>query len=127
MEKTVYKYKSYLLIGIYAFLPLINSSTSFQSILQIGNLKEGIFIGTGIGFGGPMQVEIKVKDNRIDEIKAIDHSETLGYYEEVFTNISKEIIERQSLNVDTISGATVTSRGFLNAVKSGISKSLENP
>ena len=81
----------------------------------------------GIGFGGPMQIEIKVMDNRIDKIKIIDHNETLGYYEEVFRNISREIIEKQSLNVDTISGATVTSRGFLNAVKSGISKSLDKP
>ena len=89
-------------------------------------MKEGVFIGTGIGFGGPIQVEVKVKDNRITEIKPINHSETLGYYEEVFRNISKEIVETQSLSIDTISGATVTSRGFLNAVKSGISQSLGN-
>ena len=128
MEKKQYIIISLiLLIGLYAFLPLINLNTNSQSISQIDNLQEGAFIGMGIGFGGPMQVEIKVMDNRIDKIKIIDHNETLGYYEEVFRNISREIIEKQSLNVDTISGATVTSRGFLNAVKSGISKSLDKP
>lgn len=114
-----------LFVGIFILLPILDSKVGPQSTVQIGNLKDGVFVGTGVGFGGPMQVEIKVEDNRIFEINPINHRETAGYYEEVFRTISREVVHRQSLNIDTISGATATSRGFLNAIKSGISQALE--
>ncbi|MCF6465519.1 4Fe-4S binding protein [Clostridium sp. Cult2] len=115
-----------LLVSIYSFLPLTNPNPSFQSMAEIGSLKDGVYIGTGIGFGGPMEVKLMVKDNRIGKINIVNHRETTGYYEEVFKTISKEIVETQNFNVDVISGATTTSRGFLNAVKSGISQALES-
>ena len=114
-----------LLISIYLLLPLIKPKASSQSIVDLDSLKDGTYIGTGIGFGGIMQVEVIVENNRIIEIYPISHSETTGYYEEVFKKISLEIIETQNLNIDTISGATASSRGFINGVKSGISQALE--
>lgn len=114
-----------LLFSIYIFLPLVGSNKGLTLIGDIGILKEGSFTGVGIGFGGPIEVEVIVEDNRIVEIKYINHNETKGYYEEVFRNISRGIIETQNLNIDTISGATATSRGFINAIKSGLSQALE--
>ncbi|HSH34831.1 4Fe-4S binding protein [Schnuerera sp.] len=114
-----------LLIGIYLLLPLIQPQTSPQSIVDLDFLKDGTYIGRGIGFGGTMQVEVIIENNRIIGINPINHSETTGYYEEVFRTIPLEIIETQSLNIDGISGATATSRGFINGVKSGISQALE--
>ena len=53
------------------------------------------------------------------------HNETPGYYEEVYKNMTVQIIETQSLNIDGVSGATVTSRAFINGVKSGLSQALD--
>lgn len=126
IEKRQYINISFILfITIFLLLPIMDSKVGPQPATQIGNLKEGVFVGTGVGFGGPMQVELKVENNRILEIKLINHRETAGYYEEVFRTISREVMDRQNLNIDTISGATATSRGFINAIKSGISQALE--
>lgn len=113
-----------LFFGIYAFLPFVPSSYDSQLIGNIGNIKDGIYKGNGIGFGGNMEIEVSINENEIKEIKIINHEETSGYYEEVFREISKEIVKTQSLNEDAVSGATATSRGFLNAVKDAVSKSL---
>lgn len=114
-----------LLMGIYLFFPLIQPKGSQQSIVDLGPLRDGSYIGTGIGFGGTMQIKVVVEDGRIHKINPIYHNETTGYYEEVFRRVPLDIIESQSLNVDAISGATATSRGFLNAVKSGINQALD--
>lgn len=126
MQKKEYIIISLILfIGIYTFLPLIHLDSDLKSIADLGSLKDGVYMGTGIGFGGTIEVEVVVENNKIAQIKPINHKETIGYYEEVFRTISLDIIETQSLNVDTISGATVTSRGFLNGIKSGVSQALE--
>jgi len=109
---------------IYAFLPLSQTYGKPQGIMNMVNIKEGVYQGIGVGFGGNIQVQVTVKDNKINKIDVISHRETSGYYEEVYRNICREIIETQNLNIDVISGATATSRGFLSGVKSGVSQAM---
>lgn len=113
-----------LLIGIYFFLPIVPFDSDTQLIGNIGNINDGLYEGDGIGFGGYMKVEIDINNNEIKGIKIINQRETSGYYQEVFKELSREIIETQGLNVDAVSGATASSRGFINAVKDAVSKSL---
>lgn len=115
-----------LILSMYIFLPLIKSNTVILALADIGNMQDGSYIGIGTGFGGIIQTQVVIEDSRVTEINILKHNETSGYYEEVFKNISKEYMRSQSLNVDVISGATATSRGFINAVKSGVIQSLED-
>jgi len=112
-------------ISIYFLIPFIHITSNTQGFLSFTQLQEGRYIGTGIGFGGPIRVEIVVDNERIKTINVLSHQESTGYYEEVFKMKSREIIATQSLNVDTLSGATASSRGYLSAIKSAINQSLE--
>jgi uncharacterized protein with FMN-binding domain len=94
--------------------------------MDLGQLKDGIYQGLGFGFGGNITVSTTVIENRITHIEIKGHRETQGYYEEVFKTMSKEIIGTQNLNIDTISGATITSRGFLSGVKSGVGMAMQD-
>ncbi|NYB74416.1 4Fe-4S binding protein [Sedimentibacter hydroxybenzoicus DSM 7310] len=122
--------KRYLIISLIAFmsiytlLPLTSSSKHVFSSSIVSDLNDGVYTGRGMGFGGFMDVEIVIKDNGITDIRTINHRETTGYYEEVFKEISKELKYSDNLNVEVISGATATSRGYLNAVRDAVSKSL---
>ncbi|HPV85154.1 MAG TPA: FMN-binding protein, partial [Sedimentibacter sp.] len=80
--------------------------------------------GFGIGFGGLINTEVTINNNKITDIRILNHSETAGYYEEVFRELAYEITETQNLNLDAISGATSTCRGFLNSLKDAVNKSL---
>lgn len=123
--------KTYLRISLLIFLvlllilPLSLNYNSAQGTMDLGQLNDGIYKGLGVGFGGNITISTTVIDNRISNIEITSHRETQGYYEEVFKTMTKEIIETQNLNIDAISGATVTSRGFLGGVKSGVGMSME--
>lgn len=123
--------KSYIILSlilffsIYSFLPLIESQASIESIGDLREMEDGTYIGLGIGFAGSIRVQVNIDKNKIIGIKTLEHNETSGYYEEVYKSLSKDLIESQSLNLDAISGATATSRGFLNAVKNGLSQALK--
>lgn len=115
-----------IFIIVYSFLPITKTNKLSQTISQIENIKDGTYIGLGTGFAGNIHTKILIENKRIKDISVISHRETSGYYEEVFKEISKDIKDNQTFNVDLISGATATSRGFINSVKGGIGQSIEN-
>jgi uncharacterized protein with FMN-binding domain len=106
----------------YLALPIAGTISDTSSRLPVGNLKDGSYVGVGTGFGGPLMAKVTVENGKIRSIDITGHRETTGYYEEVFRFIGSEIVAAQSISVDAISGATATSRGFLGAVRSGISQ-----
>lgn len=114
-----------ILLGIYFILPIVPLSKKNNIVERIGAIENGTYIGEGMGFGGKIEVEIYVNDNKVNKIVVDKHSETSGYYEEVFKIISGEIVEEQNIDVDSVSGATVSSRGMINAVRDAVSKAID--
>ena len=82
--------------------------------------KDGTYIGSGQGFGGTTKVSITIADGKITDIKTLSNEDTPDYYERAFGNISKGIVSRQSTDVDTVSGATYSSKGIISAVKDAL-------
>lgn len=125
MIKKYIAISSLLILSIYFFLPLLKTPEQRQALASTVHMRDGLYTGRGIGFGGNIQVQVNISNNKIININVLEHDETSGYYEEVFKNVAKDIIENQNLSVDAISGATVTSRGFINAVKTGVGIALD--
>lgn len=84
--------------------------------------KAGTYTGKGTGRGGELTVEVTFSTNRIEEVKAISHNETLMTSNAAFERIPKDIVEQQSLNIDTVSGATLTSFALLNATADAVAQ-----
>ena len=76
--------------------------------------------GVGKGFGGDIKVEVHLKDDAIVDVKIIEHSETEGISNVAREEMPKRIVENQSYNVDTVSGATYSSNGIKDAVKDAL-------
>ena len=76
--------------------------------------------GTAEGFGGEMIVKVIIENDKIDDIKVIEHEETDNYAEPAFEQISNDILEKQSTDVDIVSGSTVTSEAFIEAVEEAL-------
>ena len=64
------------------------------------------------------EVEVTVIDNEIKEIKALSESITPDISDE----LSKKIIKNQRIDVDVVSGATVTSKAYLKSVENALNK-----
>ncbi|MEL3907674.1 MAG: FMN-binding protein [Treponemataceae bacterium] len=84
---------------------------------------DGVYTGVSEGHMGDIKVEVIIVKNKISEINILEYSDTPGFSDEVFERLPQTIINKNSADVDVISGATNTSRGVLEAVKNALEKS----
>ena len=82
-------------------------------------LNDGEYEGTADGYGGPITVRITIKDGKLTDIVIVSHSETPEYFDKANAVIN-EILKSGSVNVDAVSGATITS----NAIKKAVAEAL---
>lgn len=78
--------------------------------------KAGTYTGTAKGRNGDVTVEVKLSATAIDSVTVTQHTETEGIADPAITKIPASIVEYQSLGVDVITGATITSNAVLEAV-----------
>jgi fumarate reductase flavoprotein subunit len=81
-----------------------------------GDYKDGTYEGTGKGNNGDIKVEVKVEGGNIVSVELKEHSETSGIYEAAEDGVISQIIQKQTADVDTVSGATNSSKGIIAAV-----------
>lgn len=87
---------------------------------------DGIYTAEAMGFEGQITVQVTVAEDKITDItilSAEDEEEYLSRAKQVIP----AILEGQSPNVDTVSGATYSSTGILNAVKLALAKAAVAP
>lgn len=81
-----------------------------------GNFQNGIYTGTGEGYRGKVTVTVKVADGKITELVLDDYADDKSYMERAKNRIFQGMISRQNTDVDTVSGATYSSNGLIEAV-----------
>jgi len=84
--------------------------------IDLTQVADGSYTGTGRGFAGDITVEVVVSGGKITSIEVVSHSDTPGISDNAIKQMPAKIMEAQSLEVDVVSGATMTSQGIINAV-----------
>lgn len=84
--------------------------------------KDGEYEGSGKGFGGNIDVKVTVSGGNITDVEIVSAKNEDGAYLSEAENIIDDIIENNSADVDTISGATFSSTGIKNAVIEALEK-----
>lgn len=87
-----------------------------------GFYKDGTYDGEGSGFGGAIQVQVTLEDQAITDIQVVSAPGEDGTYLSMAKGVIDTIIAQQSTAVDTVSGATFSSTGILNAVEDALGK-----
>lgn len=96
------------------------STTSAQTSAAAGEkaaYKAGSYKETVKGHNGDMEIEVVFTQDKIAEVKILKHVETAGISDPARATIPSEIVARQSLAIDTVGGATVSSSAILKAVE----------
>jgi uncharacterized protein with FMN-binding domain len=92
---------------------------------EAGAYADGVYEGTGSGNGGDMNVEVTVENGKItDIVLKEDHNETPGIFEKAVDEVIPAIIKAQSTDVDSASGASMSSAGIKEAVEDALSKAV---
>ncbi|MDL2217795.1 FAD-dependent oxidoreductase [Christensenellaceae bacterium OttesenSCG-928-M15] len=76
----------------------------------------GTFEGSGYGMQGPISVQVEVVNSAISNVTLLENKETPEVAVVAIERIPRQIVEHQSLGIDAVTGATLTSNGILNAV-----------
>ncbi len=77
-------------------------------------------LGTGSGYGGDIVLDVVVENGEIKDIFVVEQSETEGLGDEAINEMIDKILSEQSTDVDTVSGATVSSEGTIEAVDNAL-------
>ena len=85
-------------------------------------LTAGKYKGTATGFHAPITVEVEVDEKSILSVKVTEHAETRFIADLAINQLPQDIVEKQSVNLDTYSGCTVSSGAVLAAVKDALSQ-----
>lgn len=80
-----------------------------------GSYKDGSYEGTATGFGGDITVKVTVDSGKITAVDIVSAEKEDGAYLTMAEDIIPKIIDAQTSEVDTISGATFSSSGIKNA------------
>lgn len=101
---------------------LSSSDGEEQTVVAKGDfaLNDGYYEGTGNGFAGPVKLFIEIKDKSIVGIYIVKTSDDAGFFNRTKEGVTASILEKQSTDVDTVSGATYSSRGIIEAVSNAM-------
>ena len=82
--------------------------------------RDGTFEGTGNGYGGPITVSVTIEHDIITEIAVLSHDAEDPAYFSLAEGLTAKMVSAQSTDVDTVSGATFSSRGIIEAVTNAL-------
>ena len=114
--------------------PVIIDDTPQQPSDNNGNnntgstvLADGVYSGTGTGYRGAINVEVTVSGGRVTDITVLSYRDDDRFFNAASGTVINEIISAQSLDVATVSGATFSSNGIIEAVADALGISYEKP
>ena len=111
-----------LALAVILNIVLIKNTPQPGAVLAADTPDEAVtLVGTAPGRNGPVEVEVTATADRIYGIRVLSHVESDGIGTEAVRLLPGKIYENQSLMVDSVSGATVSS----DAIKAAIAAALE--
>ncbi len=104
-------------------LRMITAATTVAfPVLVFAAPQDGTFKASAPGvWGSPVEATVVIKNSRIADIQ-FKHNETQGVGSKAIENLTKEVIAKQSLDVDVVTGATATSQAVLTALGVALQK-----
>lgn len=82
------------------------------------------------GYGGPVPLEIYIRDGKVSQVKALKNSETPDFFNQAKALLTrwngKSIDEASKMKVDAVSGATFSSRGIIGNMQRGLQYAAKN-
>lgn len=95
------------------------NAPAVEAVAEPAAYRDGVYTGTGTGFGGQMTVQVTVSGGKITDIQVLSSKDDSPYLQNACA-LLQNIIASQSTNVDAVSGATYSSAGLIEAVRNAL-------
>ena len=94
---------------------------------QQGAYSDGVYTGSGTGLRGTTQVRVTVENGAIADITVLSYADDYQFFSRAESGMIDRILDSQGIDVATVSGATFSSNGILEAVADALGLSFTNP
>ncbi|GAB6085808.1 flavocytochrome c [Alkaliphilus crotonatoxidans] len=91
-----------------------------EAITEGAKFKAGTYEGTAKGFGGEIVATVQLSEEKIETITVVGDHETPGIGSAPIETLPALMLEKQSVQVDTVTSATVTSLAVIEAVTNAL-------
>lgn len=81
---------------------------------------DGTYTGEAQGYGGPVKMEVTIEHGQITDCTVLFAEKEDTAYFDAAQGVIDEVLDEQTAEVDTVSGATFSSRGILDAVEDAL-------
>lgn len=98
------------------------STFAVTAAIACGGLAE-TYSATAQGFGGAVSVSLTIENERLTNVEIAGEKETAGVGSKAIEEMSKQMLETNSIEVDGVSGATFTSTAILSAAADALAQS----
>lgn len=112
-------------VAVWLAAILVFSCLAVPSLAADGPYRDGSYTGSGAGYGGTLDVEVTIENGLISGINVGSNNETPAKLESARAVIGS-IITAQSTDVDTVSGATMSSRAIISAVEEALDQAYDS-
>lgn len=96
--------------------------TKLDPITPSNGYADGVYLGSAEGYEGPMTVRVSIAGNKITQIELVSSMDDEPYFGRAWNIVPGRIIDAQTANVDTVTGATYSSEGIRGAVNDALKK-----
>lgn len=114
----------------YAGTLTTNTNVSYDNLsntlISKGKYTDGVYEGTGQGYRDTIKVKVTVSNGNIASITIESYEDDDQFFNKAKNVIINEIISSQSLEVQTVSGATYSSNGIIEAVANALDINFTN-
>ncbi|MBR2208701.1 MAG: FAD-dependent oxidoreductase [Synergistaceae bacterium] len=100
---------------------------AFLMLLCVSAASAETFTTSAPGKNGDVKISVSIENGKITDVKVLEHQETPGIFEPAAAKIPAAIIENQSITVDAVTGATMTSDAIMKAVELALTQAGLNP
>lgn len=115
------KFKQWL-VRLVVFMLLISGVTPLSVRAQEQAMTPGTYEASADGYGGPVKVSVTVSETEIQSIEVTADNETAAIGGEAISGLVEKIVANQSIGMDTVSGATISSVALLTALESALTE-----
>ncbi|HHT73171.1 MAG TPA: FMN-binding protein [Firmicutes bacterium] len=115
-------------VSLVMFIALMLTTAVFWSMTSATNasMRDGVFTGRAQGFNGEMVIAVTIADGSITAVEVVSHNDTPFIADPALETLTNAVVQSQSAEVDTVSGATYTSQGFKAAAQQALDKASGN-
>lgn len=103
-------------------LEIVQQANKDEQSANKADYTDGVYTGSANGFGGVIEVEAEIKDGVIETLTIVSAEHEDKAYLDAARKVIDDIVEQQTADVDTVSGATFSSSGIRDAAAQALEK-----